>query len=281
MRGTSRSQDGTDPLMSEPGIRPYYERRPPSEQNVADLFHGSWKSRLPHELVSGTAPMFDDGRPAWAASVIPGGFAGKDVLELGPFEGYQTYGIARAGARRIVAVEANSMNFLKCLCVKELYGLDVAQFLFGDIAAYAAACADRFDVVWASGILYHLQNPTDFITHLPRLAPYAYIWTHYYDSRAMAALDEVQRRHFVPAADVVRRYGTRDVVLHARSYMIPDYGNSVPMYWEGGLDDLTYWLEKDDIVWLFERTGMTIVQIEFDDARINGLPAFGLLARRD
>jgi len=266
--------------MSDGGIRPYYERRPPSEQNVADLFRGSWKSQLPHDLVSGTAPMFDDSRPAWAASVIPGGFAGKDVLELGPFEGYQTRAIARAGARRIVSVEANSINFLKCLCVKEVYGLDAARFLFGDILGYVGTCAERFDVVWASGVLYHSQNPTDFIGCVARLAPYAYFWTHYYDGAAMAALDDVQRRHFVPGADVVRRYGERDVVLHARSYLIPNYGNGVPMNWEGGLEDVSYWLEKDDIVWLFEQAGMTIAEIEFDDTRVNGLPAFGFVARR-
>jgi SAM-dependent methyltransferase len=224
--------------------------------------------------------MFDDTRPAWAAGVIPGGFEGKDVLELGPFEGYQTYGIARAGARRILAVEANSINFLKCLCVKELYGLDRAHFLLGDIAAYVGTCPERFDVVWASGVLYHLQNPMHFIECVAGLAPYAYVWTHYFDASAMAALDDVQARHFVPNADVVRRYGERDVVLHARSYLIPDYADNVPAYWEGGLDELTYWLEKDDIVWLFERAGMTIERIEFDDTSINGLPAFAFVARR-
>lgn len=266
--------------MNKTGIGPYYERRPPSEQNVADLFRGSWKSRLPHGLVSGTAPMFEDGRPAWAARVIPGGFADKDVLELGPFEGYQTYGIARAGARRIISVEANSVNFLKCLCVKELYGLHAARYVFGDVLGYVSTCAQSFDVVWASGILYHLQNPTELIRCIARLAPYAYVWTHYYDARAMAALDQVQRPHFVPDRDVVRRYGERDVVLHARSYLIPDYGNEVPMYWEGGLDEVAYWLEKDDIVWLFERAGMTIAEVEFDDTSINGLPAFAFVARR-
>lgn len=224
--------------------------------------------------------MFADSRPAWAASVIPGGFAGKDVLELGPFEGYQTRGIAGAGARRIVSVEANSINFLKCLCVKEMYGLHAARFLFGDIAGYVDACAERFDVVWASGVLYHLQNPTDFIGSIARLAPYAYVWTHYYDAAATAALDDVQGRHFVPGADVVRRYGERNVTLHARSYLIPDYVNALPMNWEGGLDEVSYWLEKDDIVWLFERAGMTIGQIEFDDTSVNGLPAFGFVARR-
>lgn len=266
--------------MSASGITPYHERRAPSPQNVADLFGGSWKSQLPGGLISGSVPMFDDTRPAWAAARIPGGFAGKTVLELGPFEGYQTYGLAREGARRIVSVEASSINFLKCLCVKELYELDAVRLLLGDVLGYAAACEERFDVLWASGVLYHQQNPTAFIDAIARLAPYAYVWTHYYDARAMAALDEVQGRHFVASADVVRSYGERDVVQHARSYLVPNYGEYVPMNWEGGPDDLTYWLEKDDIVWLFERAGMTIAEIEFDDASINGLPAFAFLARR-
>src|ERR1700687_1688382 len=115
--------------MDETSIKPYYERRAPTAQNIADLFAGNWKALLPRGITSGAAPMFEDSRPAWAAAGIPGGFHGKTVLELGPFEAYQTYRLLHEGARRVVSVEANSVNFLKCLCVKEMYNLGAAHFL--------------------------------------------------------------------------------------------------------------------------------------------------------
>ena len=75
-----------DGPLSDAAIRPYYERRVPSEQNVADLFRGSWKSQLPHGLVSGTEPRFEDGRPGWATFLAQ--------------EGYRVYIVDRPGHGR-------------------------------------------------------------------------------------------------------------------------------------------------------------------------------------
>ena len=225
--------------------------------------------------------MFEDSRPAWAAAGIPGGFHGKTVLELGPFEAYQTYRILHEGARRVVSVEANSVNFLKCLCVKEICNLGAAHFLFGDIVGYVRDCDERFDVVWASGVLYHLQDPIAFVEYLVRLAPVIYVWTHYFDAAVMRDLQNGQERHFLAEADIIRRCGGRDIVLHARSYLLPDYETGIPMNWEGGVEQVTYWLSKDDIFWLFERAGMRIAAIESDNTNVNGLPAVGFSAMKD
>jgi hypothetical protein len=264
--------------MSETGIKPYYERRAPSPQNVADLFGGSWKAMLPGGVASGTVPLFDDLRPAWAASVIPGGLQGKTVLELGPLEAYTTYRLLREGARSVLSVEANSINFLKCLCVKEICNLHAAQFLFGDAVEYVRDCDERFDVAWASGILYHLQDPILFVECIARLAPVIYIWTHYFDTDVMRSLRNGQERHFLPEVNIARRCPGRDIVLHARSYLLPQYESNVPMNWEGGPEQFTYWLTKADIFWLFELAGMRIASIEFDNTNVNGLPALGFLA---
>jgi hypothetical protein len=266
--------------MNERVIAPYYERRAPSAQNVADIFGGTWKSALPG-IVSGDAPMFGDSRPAWIASQLPGGFTGRSVLELGPFEGYQTYHVLAQGARRVVAVEANSINFLKCLCVKELYDLTRASFVFGDALSYLEGSDEPFDVVVASGILYHLQDPIRFIERLAAAAPAVYVWTHYFDAPVMAQLRNGQERHFLPEENVVRRYGDGPVTLHARSYLLPDYRNGIPMYWEGGLEQISYWLTKDDIFAAFRRAGMRVAAVEFENTELNGLPAIGFLAVKE
>lgn len=264
--------------MSEGSIRPYYEKRTPSPQTVTDLFRGSWKSALPGNIASGEAAMFDDSRPRWAASQIEGGFAAKSILELGPFEAYQTYLLLKEGAREVVSVEANSINFLKCLCVKEIYGLNTAQFLFGDILNFVHECRRRYDVVWASGMLYHLQDPVYFIERVADLADYIYVWTHYFDNAIIGTLSNGQERHFQPCHDKVRRIDGRNILLHARSYLIPDYNRDLPMYWEGGLADITYWLSKEDLFWLFKRSGMAIKSVESTNTTVNGLPAVGFLA---
>lgn len=266
--------------MSDRQIVPFYEQRSPSPQTIADIFRGNWRSALPDNIESGTEPLFDDLRPHWMDTRIPGGFQGKSVLEFGPFEGYQTYLIVKHGAREVVSVEANSINFLKCLCLKEMFGLSGVNFQFGNTANFLENCGRKFDVVWASGILYHLQDPVYFIEKVAQIADYVYVWTHYFDDAAIAALENAQERHFVKQCDQVRHVDGRPIALRARSYLIPDYGRNVPCCWQGGLDQITYWLSKEDIFWLFERAGMPVRSVGSDNCHVNGLPAIGFMAAR-
>lgn len=262
----------------ERAISPAYEVRLPSEQTIVDIFKGSWKSRLPGEVTSGTAPMFADSRPAWFASVIPGGFHGKSVLELGPFEGYQALLMEKLGAGSIDSVEGNNINFLKCLCVKELYGLRT-RFHLGDILKEAQR-AQRYDIVWASGVLYHMQEPVEFIDAICQRADNIFIWTHYYDASVMQSASADARSLFLSQHDRVVSRGEKQIHLHARSYKISsDYEHSIPMYWEGAPKDLTYWLELEDIHALFRQNG-------FDTSRVHhvgdmqGLPIVSFAAMR-
>lgn len=85
------------------------------------------------------------------------------VLELGPLEAGHTYMLEKMGARSIVAVEANSRAYLKCLIVKELFELKRAKFLLGDFVAYLKNNTRHFDLCLASGVLYHMQNPAELL----------------------------------------------------------------------------------------------------------------------
>lgn len=254
-----------------------YEARRPSSQTVVDIFKGTWKSKLPEGLQSGgKEPMFEDKRPAWFNGVMPGGFDGKSVLELGPFEGYQTVAMERLGAE-VTSVEGNSINFLKCLCLKEALGLK-ARMLMGDIIQQLAVDA-RYDVVWASGVLYHLQDPIRMIELSCARADAIYVWTHYYDGDLLRAAERQQRAHFVPKLDRKADFRGRTITLHARHYLIDDYEDNIPLHWEGGPANLTYWMELPDIEDVFERCGFSLVR-HFLGALCNGLPVVSFAAHR-
>ena len=106
-----------------------FEIRSPTHQNSLDIFPGDWFSAFPKAsgLVGGSANTFDDQRVPWASSVL-GGLGGRSILELGPFEAYNTYQFFQAGAGPIVGIESNRINFIKCLIVKNIFGLN-ATFL--------------------------------------------------------------------------------------------------------------------------------------------------------
>jgi hypothetical protein len=67
-----------------------YTTRPPTSQNMLDIFCDEWSSRLPAESKLITAPghaaLFEDPRIEWAEKLL-GGLTGKTCLELGPLEG--------------------------------------------------------------------------------------------------------------------------------------------------------------------------------------------------
>lgn len=250
-----------------------YETRPPSVQTIADIFAGAWKCALPG-LASGDASLFEDNRPSWFASLIPDGLLFKSVLDLGPFEAYQTYHLEKLGAASIDAVEGNRINFLKCLCLKEIYGLRT-RFKHGDLLG-ALQNASSYDVVWASGVLYHMQDPLAFLTEACRVAKYIYIWTNYYDA---AMISESQAPNFLEQFDIGSDYRGRQVRLHARSYLLPDYGN-LPLYWEGAPEDRTYWMELDDIRAVLDLNGFDILGMAVAQMDPPGLPCAQIAAGR-
>src|SRR5271156_3738397 len=138
---------------------PEYSSKIASHQNALDIFDG-WHSALSPEtgLISGQAQgLFTDVRVTWAAPLL-GGFSGKTILELGPFEGYNTYQFSLYGAATVISIEANLVNFLKCLTIKNILNIS-ATFLYGDFIQYLEKTERKVDICWASGVLYHMTEP--------------------------------------------------------------------------------------------------------------------------
>lgn len=162
-----------------------YSKDFPSPANAVRLFEGEWASKLPPvdgvELSSGKNLLFEDERITWANEQFD--FRNKAVLELGPLEGGHSYMMERMEASRVLALEANSRAFLKCLIVKEIYQLERCEFLLGDFVEFLRKNALRFDCCVASGVLYHMQDPAELIALIARTSDRALIWTHYYDAR--------------------------------------------------------------------------------------------------
>ena len=95
----------------------------------------------------------------------------------------------------MVAIEANRRAFLKCLCIKEVLGLERVDFRLGDFVAYLKNSKnDNYDVVLASGILYHMQQPIEVLDLIASLTNKIFLWTHYYDEEQVRSNKEIQQR---------------------------------------------------------------------------------------
>jgi hypothetical protein len=254
-----------------------YVTQAPHPRNAVDIFRGEWSSRLPSFLeadTGGPAALFEDARIPWFAE-IAGGVAGKSILELGPLEGGHTSMLEALGAESVLAIEANTRSFLRCLIVKELLGLRRSRFLCGDFLEYLRSSDETFDIGLASGVLYHMENPAELVDLLARRCrERLFVWTHYYDQERIDANPAVARA-FVGASPTDYR-GFRHT-LHRQEYLAPN--DVVPGFCGAGTRG-SNWLPRADLLRCFEWFGFEIEGVNFDHADHPNGPALALVARR-
>jgi hypothetical protein len=254
-----------------------YVTSAPSAQNALDILAGAWVSRLPGPLAglqAGTVELFEDARISWAAEQL-GDFKDRTVLELGSLEGGHTYQIDRCRAAAILAVEANTSAYLRSLIVKELLGIRRARFVCGDFLAYLRDNTKRFDVCFASGVLYHMRNPAELIALIARTTDRLFLWTHYYDYVILSQRPDFEAR-FPDIPPQPAEYQGFQYMLHRQQYQ-------TELHWPGflgGNAPYSHWMSRDDILACLRYFGFDDLRISFDDPDHGGGPGLGVAAIR-
>ncbi|HTI21550.1 MAG TPA: class I SAM-dependent methyltransferase [Kutzneria sp.] len=258
------------PEAAPPSILDEYVTTAPSPQNAVDLFAGEWSSQLPG-LSAGPIPLFADDRVEWALSQL-GGVAGARVLELGPLEGGHTFMLAEAGAS-VLAVESQTRAYLKCLIAKELLGMPAARFVLGDFMAYLRETDEHFDLVFASGVLYHMRTPVETIALMARAASSLFLWTHYYDEEIVRASPLLSPR-FTSASP--SSYEGLEHTLHRF-----EYESALQLKgFCGGSAPHSNWLSRADLMAALEHFGWQVKAVAFDTPDHPHGPALALVATK-
>jgi hypothetical protein len=249
----------------------------PGPQQVLDIFRGEWSSMMPSASSLTTAPgqagLFEDPRVTWAASRC-GGVRGRRILELGPLEGGHSYMLEQAGAAEVLAVEANVRSFLKCLCIKEIFGLSKVRFVLGDCMAFMEQSPGGWDMVFASGILYHMKEPARFLSLLPRMAPRVFLWTHYFDERIIRATPALTHKFGAVEEGTVNGY----------RYQFVEQSYKEALGWNGfcgGSAETSLWLTRSSILGLLRHLGYKTIDVSFETPDHPNGPAFGVYAAAD
>ena len=262
-------------LLLRPDVSKTYVTSAPAPRGAIDIFKGEWASRLPPPLdaiAAGTVPLFDDPRMHWAGEQL-GGFRGKTILDLGPLEGGHPYMFEQAGAAEVVAVEGNPRAFLKCLVTKELLGLRRVSYQCGDFMEYLRRGGRHFDVVNASGVLYHQRNPAELLALACRLADALILWTCYYDAELVSRLPRTQARFPGYSEETYEGFAYR---AYRHEYL---HSVRIPGFCGGGAG-YSEWMEREAILECLRAFGMTHIAIGFEDTtHVNG-PSFNVVATR-
>jgi SAM-dependent methyltransferase len=244
----------------------------PGHQAALDIYKGAWTTAMPpgSGLRAGDNDLFSDVRVAWAAARL-GGLADKSILELGPYEGYNTHQFETLGAASVVSIENNRDNFLKCLIVKNIVGLR-AVFLHGDMMRFLQDTEIRYDLCWASGLLYHMTDPIGLLRGIGRVSKTLFIWTHYV--HPARSNDPDVTPFFDARRDQVIEVTGRQITLHHRNY-----NADVGSYYSGGSHSYSYWMKQADIFHVLSSLGFSNIEMGIDNPKHPSGGACFFLAR--
>ncbi|MFM0432402.1 class I SAM-dependent methyltransferase [Paraburkholderia aspalathi] len=247
-----------------------YTNEEPSHNLAFNLFGGTWSSNIPG-FGLGTGTLFEDGRIQWLEQVCDG-IAGKSVLELGPLEGGHTFMLANAGASSILAIESNAKAFLKCLLVQNALKFS-AEFMYGDFRKVLQRREQHFDMILASGVLYHMTDPVALLEDMAHASNSICLWTHYYDSD-VAATNASMQKH-ISATPSTSEFRTRSIHMHRQDYL----DNLENKKFIGGSSSHSNWLTRESLLGILDDLGMTVI-IGRDDSDHAAGPSILLYATR-
>lgn len=236
----------------------------PDAQTQINLFEGEWTYRLPIEGVSsGIANdfLYLSGS-VWLAQQTFGDLSGLSCLELGPNEGEISFHLHHAGLKPILSIEGRTRSFLKCLIVKNLLHLDSVQFRLGDFVRFLEDSDREFDIILASGILYHMTEPLKVIENITRRTHRVVVATHYF----LDTLLKVDNKNDTTGLPLTtwNVQGISNVTHKGFSARHYRYDYCIPMdkhetFGHGGLAEFSYLLELDAILDAFRFFGFEVV----------------------
>ncbi len=97
---------------------------------------------------------------------FPCDLRGRSVLDIGCNAGFYSFIAKLRGARSVLGLDHQPHYVDQGLLMKEILGLDV-ELRQGDQDSLPPDA--RYDVVLNTGVVYHLQNPMEFLTKVARL----------------------------------------------------------------------------------------------------------------
>lgn len=265
--------------MVKPKILDEYVKTVPSNQNAVNIFGGEWASAfssLPDgdNITSGVADLFNDERIVWLIKQT-GGIKGYNILELGPLEGGHSYMLEKAGAKSIIAIDANTRSFLKCLITKEIFNLKKSKFMLGDFCEYFNYLDSdkKFDLILASGVIYHMKNPIKLISDIGKHTDKVFIWTHYYCPEIINNCENIKLK-FGNFIKLEAEGFSCDVCRYEYQEALSYTGFC------GGSDSYSYWMKKDDMIMCLKYFGFKNIIIGSDHHNHPNGPAFTLLCTK-
>jgi hypothetical protein len=248
----------------------------PINKNAFDLFSRTWSTKF-DDMTKGSFDGTRDNRIDWLLQQVD--VASFNILELGPLEAAHTVMLEKSiKGGGIVAIESNIGAFLRCLIVKNYLNLQ-AKFILGDFEKMDFS-TQNYDLIMASGILYHLKQPVDFIYKISPATKRLFIWTHYFEpdlSLWNTSLQPLLREGKWDYKNII----SKNIGRHQYRLVKQSYGAAIG--WSGfcgGTDTFSHWIYKQDLLNLLEWNGFGKIEVAFDTVDHPNGPSFCLYCEK-
>lgn len=178
----------------------------------------------------------------------------KSVIDLGCLEGGYTVAFARMGMRSL-GLEVRASNFENCEYVKKNVEELPVDFVKDD--AWNADKYGNFDLVFCSGLLYHLDKPGQFIDLIGKIAQkMVIIHTHYAPEEDSSVFT---------LSPITEHDGYRGRWYHEHE---SDKIEEIETYrWSSWTNKNSFWMSKGEILKSLQKNGFDIVFEAFDFLR--------------
>jgi SAM-dependent methyltransferase len=224
------------------GLKREFDRRRP------------WKTKfvIDGHAYGGQYEAASDIRLKWFQQYFP---EAQYILELGSLEGGHSFALAALPhVKRVVAIEGRKDNLERARFVQRVLKQDKVSFVHANLERFDLGRLGDFDVVFCSGVLYHLPEPWKLVEQMSRVARGAFIWTHYAKEHKAKAL-----RH---------RY---------RGYLYREWFFLFEAF--SGLSAESFWPTRDGLLQMLTDYGFRDLTIVEDDPLHAHGPALTLVAR--
>jgi len=139
----------------------------------------------------------------------------------------------------------------------------------------------NYDLIMASGILYHLKQPVDFIYKISPATKRLFIWTHCFEpdlSLWNTSLQTLLREGKWDYKNIT----TKNIGGHQYRLVKQSYG--VAIDWNGfcgGTDTFSHWIYKQDLLNLLKWNGFGKIEVAFDAVDHPNGPSFCLYCEKE
>lgn len=188
--------------------------------------------------------------------LYPSGLNGHSIADLGCLEGGYAIEFARLGMIS-TGIEVRESNIRNCLYAKQRVNLPTLSFIKDDVMNITAH--GPFDVIFANGLLYHLDRPKSFLINAASVCRKALILHTHVSLRA-----ETPSRHTHSLSELERHEGLlgRWYDEHAGNQLTDEQREALK--WHSWQNSRSFWVEKAELLQTLIEVGFDLIFEQFD-----------------